>query len=163
MYCAIEGGHMKPRTQKMCWASGRSRIKDDINLHNQHIHDVVACLDDSEEWWQRGLPFYVLLLAPWAPSVWIHPVPPFSLHHWRWNLSRLVQVQAEDKNFGGSTRRNSQGRSGWLFALNIERNKMFQHEEYHRPANVVHVGDYGKNSMIQGTGICIYIYTPTLE
>ena len=34
-----EGSQMKsPWAQKMCWASGRSKIKDE--QHNQHIHDV---------------------------------------------------------------------------------------------------------------------------
>ena len=61
-------------------------------------------------------------------------------------------MQAENQYFGGSTRRSSQGRSGRLFALNVERNKMFRHGEYHRPANMVHVGDYGKDNVIQGTG-----------
>jgi hypothetical protein len=53
-------------------------------------------------------------------------------------------MQAENQYFGQSTRRSSQGISGWLFALNVEKNKMFCHGEYHRPANAVHVGDYEK-------------------
>ena len=29
---------------------------------------------------------------------------------------------------------------------------MFWHGAYHRPANAVHVGDYGKDNLIQGMG-----------
>ena len=61
-------------------------------------------------------------------------------------------MQAENQYFGRSTRRSSQGRSGRLFAPNVEKNKMFQHGEYHGPANVVHVGDYGKDNLIQEMG-----------
>ena len=113
---------------------------------------LITCLDDSEERCWRGLPFSVLLMGPLAWWVWICHVPPFSLHHWGRKPSRLVQMQAQNQYFGGSTRRSSQGRSEQLFALNVEKNKMFWHGEYHRPANAVHVGDYGKDNLIQEMG-----------
>ena len=84
--------------------------------------------------------------------MWICPILPFSLHHCGQKSSRLVQTQAENQYFGESTRRSSQGRLEQLFALNVERNKMFQDGENHGPASVVHVGGYGKDNMIQGTG-----------
>ena len=113
---------------------------------------LITCLNDSEEWCRRGSPVSVLLLGPLAWWVWICPVLPFSLHHCGQKSSRLVQTQSENQCFGESTRRSSQDRSGRLFALNVERNKMFRHGEYHGPASVVHAGGYGKDNMIQGTG-----------
>ena len=119
---------------------------------------LITCLNDCEEWCRRGLPFPVLLISVWeklqplARWVWICPVPPFSLHHCGRKSSRLVQTQAGNEYFRESTRRSSQGRSERLFALNVEKNKMFQHGDYHGPANAVHVGDYGKDNLIQGMG-----------
>ena len=118
----------------------------------------ITCVDDSEEWCRRGSPFPVLLIPDWAQLgplarwVWICPVPPFFLHHWGQKYSRLVQMQAQNQCFGESTRRSSQGRPEWLFALNVEKNKRFWHGEYHRPANADNVGHYGKNNLIQWMG-----------
>ena len=61
----------------------------------------------------------------------------------------IAQMQVENQHSGESTRRSSQGRSGWLkFALSVEKRKSSNMENI-RPANAVHVGDYEKDNMIQ--------------